>query len=243
MRSTTLPVTVSFALYAASIFSHIRRRSTFWYDKITYPSLCSPVRCTSIVVFGSGLGMSVSENSTAGISPSDFCPMSTTTPCSVYATTFTSIISFCAAPSCGSLYCSISLLISSEPAASSAAAAASGSSAAVPAWASLPCPSCPPAGAAGAVACSGRGSPSACGTGAAGASSLAAFTAATVSLASACVACASFAAGFSVLSDSVAGAAAADEDGLSWSGNMVDGLREDNFSSGPQPSRVHLSIR
>jgi hypothetical protein len=58
---------------------------------------------------------------------------------------------------------------------------------------------------------------------------LAAFTVAGVSLASAAVACASFAAGFSVLSDSGAGAAAADEDGLSWSENMVDGLREDNF--------------
>src|SRR5713226_5497767 len=127
MRSTILPVIVSFALNATSIFSHVRRRSTFRYDRIVKPSLCSPVRCTSIVLFGSGRGISVSVNSAAGISPSVFPPKSTTTPCSVYATTLTSITSCDAAASCFSSYCSSSLLISSEPAASSSAAADSAS--------------------------------------------------------------------------------------------------------------------
>src|SRR5216683_1217877 len=63
------------------------------------PSLCSPVLCTSIVLFGSGRGISVSENSAAGTSPSVFPPRSTTTPCSVYATTLTSITSLDAAGS------------------------------------------------------------------------------------------------------------------------------------------------
>src|SRR5207302_70786 len=123
MRSTTLPVIVSLALNAASIFSQVRRRSTFRYDRIVKPSLFSPVRCTSMVLFGSGRGISVSANSAAGISPSVLPPRSTTTPCSVYATTLPSITSCDAAASCFSSYSWSSLLISSEPAASSSAAA------------------------------------------------------------------------------------------------------------------------
>src|ERR1700682_3634361 len=116
-----------------------------------------------MVAFGSGRGMSVSENSAAGTRPSVFWPRSTTTPCSVYATTFTSIISFCAAGSWGSPYCSINLLISSEPAASSSAAraladAAVSGSVAVVAGASCAEP-CTATCGAGADACSGRGTP------------------------------------------------------------------------------------
>src|SRR5260370_1073741 len=132
IRSTTSPALCSLLLNAASIFSHVRRRSTFRYDRIVKPSLCSPVRCTSIVLFGSGRGISVSVNSAAGISPSVFPPRSTTTPCSVYATTLTSMTSCEAAASCFSSYCSSSLLISSEPAAPSSAVGGS---------ASPPCPS------------------------------------------------------------------------------------------------------
>src|SRR5713226_9100311 len=211
MRSTTLPVIVSFALNATSIFSQVRRRSTFRYDRIVKPSLCSPVRCTSIVLFGSGRGISVSVNSAAGIRPSVFPPRSTTTPCSVYATTLTSITSCDAAASCFSSYSSSSLLISSEPAASSAAAAASGSAACVSA-----------AGFAFSdVATIGVSCPaivaSVCSVAAAGEVCSDAFS--TVEFVSGCVL-------FGVVSASGAGAAAAALDWLSWSENMVVGLRK-----------------
>src|SRR5262249_22151972 len=80
-----------------------------------------------MVAFGSGRGISVSANSAAGIKPSVFPPKSTTTPCSVYATTLTSSTSCEAAASCFSSNSYISLLISSKPTASSTSATASGS--------------------------------------------------------------------------------------------------------------------
>src|SRR2546421_9526528 len=152
MRSTTLPAIVSLALNAVSIFSHVLRRSTFKYDSIVKPSLCSPVRCTSMVLFGSGRGISVSANSAAGINPSVFPPRSTTTPCSVYATTLTSITSCDAAASCFSSYSCSSLLISSEPAASSSAAADSASAVTCAAATSPDAPACSGVPAAG-VSC------------------------------------------------------------------------------------------
>src|ERR1700722_1386182 len=169
---------------------------------MTKLSLVSPVRCTSMVAFGSGRGTSVSVNSDAGIRPSVLPPRSTTTPCSVYATTFTSIISFCGAASCGSLYWSMSLLISSALASSSAAAAASASTAAVCAcasacaWASSGFTACTGAGVAGVsappCAASGAGVVSA----------------------------------FWGVSLSWAAAVAAEDTGLSWSENMFNRLRD-----------------
>ena len=41
------PVMSALLRYASSIFPHTRRRRTRWYDSSTYPSLRSPVRCTS----------------------------------------------------------------------------------------------------------------------------------------------------------------------------------------------------
>ena len=182
------------------------------------PSLCSPVLCTSIMLFGSVRGISVSENSAAGTSPSVFPPRSTTTPCSVYATTLTSITSLDAAASCFSSYSSSSLLISSEPAASSAAAVVSGSAACVSA-----------AGFASSEA------------DAAGVS-CAAFTASAGSLVgratgSAALSTVAFVSGFALFgagSDSGAGAAAAALDRLSWSENMVVGLRKMTSFGQPQ---------
>src|SRR5216684_6358428 len=182
------------------------------------PSLCSPVLCTSIVLFGSGRGISVSENSAAGTSPSVFPPRSTTTPCSVYATTLTSITSLDAAASCFSSYSSSSLLISSEPAASSAAAVVSGS--------------------AGCVSAAGFASSEADAAGV----SCAAFTAAAGSLlggaaGSAALSTVAFVSGFAPVgagSDSGAGAAAAALDRLSWSENMVVGLRKMTSFGQPQ---------
>src|SRR5882724_4647977 len=176
------------------------------------PSLCSPVLCTSIVLFGSGRGISVSENSAAGTSPSVLPPRSTTTPCSVYATTLTSITSLDAAASCFSSYCSISLLISSEPAASSAAAVASGSAA----WVSAAGLASSEADAAG-VSCSAL---------TASAGSVAGGAAGSVALST--VAFVSGSALFGAGSDSGAGAAAAALGRLSWSENMVIGLRKMN---------------
>jgi len=224
MRSTTLPVTVSFALNAASIFSHVRRRSTFRYDRIVKPSLCSPVRWTSIVLFGSGRGISVSVNSAAGISPSVFPPRSTTTPCSVYATTLTSMTSCDAAASCFSSYCSSSLLISSEPAASSSAAAVSASAACASLFASAA--ACAAATSVDAPVRSGAApagfscpalTVTACSVAAGGAVCSVALS--TVEFVSGCAL-------FGAVSASGAGAAAAALAWLSWSENMVVGLRK-----------------
>src|SRR5260221_2554320 len=171
-----------------------------------------------MVALGSGRGISVSENSAAGIKPSVFWPMSTTTPCSVYAITLTSRISLFAGASCCSSYWSRSLLISSVLAASSAAAAASASVADCAAWASaLACTSAASGeGATGASAFASSCVAGACAsaTGASGA-------------ASSCdsVACGVFT-GVASDCDSWAGAAAAALTGLSWSENMVVGLRE-----------------
>ena len=98
---------------------------------MTKPSFVSPVRCTSIVAFGSGRGISVSANSARGNQALGL-------PAEVHDHAvfgvgdhlhFNNFV--LRGASCGSPYCSISLLISSAPAASSAAAAASASTAAV----------------------------------------------------------------------------------------------------------------
>src|SRR5215467_8135164 len=165
-----------------------------------------------MVAFGSGRGISVSANSAAGISPSVFPPRSTTTPCSVYATTLTSMISCEAAASCFSSNSFISLLISSEPAASSASAAASAS-----AGASL-CAS--PAGEAAGVSADATG-PS--GTGAEGAG-----VSDPASADSACsVTEGAVSSGEIALLLGAGAAAAAMFDGFSWSKDMFGGLQKD----------------
>src|SRR6202030_2520972 len=198
--------------------------STLRYDGMLKPSLCSPVRCTSIVLFGSGRGISVSVNSAAGISPSVFPPRSTTTPCSVYATTLTSITSCDAAASCFSSYCSSSLLISSEPAASSSAVAVSASAACASRFASAA--ACAVAESVDALVRSGvaRGGVSCAVLAASACSVLEAGTAASAPLSS--VEFVSGCALFGEDSASGAGAAAAALAWLSWSENMVVGLRK-----------------
>src|SRR6266446_6572429 len=188
------------------------------------PSLCSPVLCTSIVLFGSGRGISVSVNSAAGISPSVLPPRSTTTPCSVYATTLTSITSCDAAASCFSSYSCSNLLISSEPAASSSAAADS-ASAACASWVASDL-ACAAATFVDAPVCSGvpaagvsRSALAASEDSAAAAGAICSVAFSTGEFVSVCVL-------FGAVSASGAGAAAAALEWLSYSVNMVVGLRK-----------------
>ena len=188
------------------------------------PSLCSPVRCTSMVLFGSGRGISVSANSAAGISPSVFPPRSTTTPCSVYATTLTSITSCDAAASCFSSYSCSSLLISSEPAASSSAAADSASAAFAARFASE----------VASAAATSVDAPVRSGAPAEGVSCPALAVSEDFAAAAGVICSAVFSTGefvsacvlFGVVSASGAVAAAAALVWLSWSVNMVVGLRK-----------------